>query len=148
MLKFEDLDGAPIAFFMNYAVHCCVMISNPCCDGKAGVGGDLSGAVCGLLEERFAGSVAVWSSGAAGDVNPVMLNEMYYPDPETGRPAVCLLGEGALAALRILAGRHYADVLQVERAIECEVDSASHRWASQLVVHSGPRHRSARRRFD
>ncbi len=124
VLRFEDLDGKPIAFFMNYPVHSCVMIGNDCCDGKIGIGGDLSGCVCRGVEGRYPGSVAVWSSGAAGDVNPLLMNEIFYPDHKTGRPALCRLGDGAPAVLATLAGRHLADILKVIRTIECRVDSA------------------------
>jgi neutral ceramidase len=125
VLKFEDLDGKALAFFINYPVHNCVLISNRFCDGKTGISGDLSGRVCRAVEEEFTGCTAVWSSGAAGDANPVMLNEMYYPDPETGRPLMAVMGEGCAAALDVLAGRHITDVTGVIHNLECGIESAA-----------------------
>jgi neutral ceramidase len=124
VLRFEDLDGMPLAFLINYPVHNCVLIGNRFCDGKAGIAGDLSGRVCRAVEEKFPGCTAVWSSGAAGDVNPVILNEMYYPDPETGRQVMAVMGEGCAAALDILAGRHITDVMGVIQDLECGIDHA------------------------
>jgi neutral ceramidase len=125
VLKFEDLDGRALAFLINYPVHNCVLISNRFCEGKTGIAGDLSGRLCRAVEDKFPGCTAVWSSGAAGDVNPVMLNEMYYPDPETGRPLMAVMGEGCAAALDVLAGRHITDVMGVIHRLECDIESAA-----------------------
>lgn len=124
VLKLEDLDGQPIAFFMNYPVHNCVMIGNGCCDGKVGISGDLSGCVCRFVEVKYPGSTAIWSSGAAGDINPLMMNESFYPDPHTGHPVECRLESDLMPALNMLAARHFADVLQVIRKIQCTTASA------------------------
>jgi len=125
VMKFEDLNGQPIAFFMNYPVHNAVLIDNRCCDGKRGLSSDLGGAVCRLLEEKFIGSIALWSSGAAGDVNPLILNEIFYPNPQTGRAVESRLGEDITAVLMMLSARHFADVLKVIRQITCTAESVS-----------------------
>lgn len=124
VMKFEDMNSQPIAFFMNYPVHNCVMIGNRCCGGKLGISGDISGSVCRFLEEKFSGSTAIWSSGAAGDVNPLMLNETFYPDPKTGRAAECRLSDSITFVLTMLATRHFADVMKAVRNIVCTVESA------------------------
>jgi hypothetical protein len=124
VMKLEDLESRPLAFFMNYPVHNCVLHANTCCGGKLGISSDLCGYVCRSLEEKFAGCTAISSSGAAGDVNPVMMNETYYPDPATGRMAVAYMADGGLAALHTLATRHLADVLRAIRSIDCNVASA------------------------
>jgi len=90
VLKFTGLSGKPIAFFINYPVHAVVM--GP--DNYA-VTGDLAGATSRYVEQYYQGMiqtrgdagwelaahpegpvsgegpVAVWTSGAAGDQNPV-----------------------------------------------------------------------------
>lgn len=124
VMKFEDTSGQPIAFFINYPVHNCVIIGNRSCNGKMGISGDLSGRVCCFLEEQFNGTTAIWSSGAAGDVNPVILNEIMYPDPKTGRVAECQVSDGILPVLTMLAARHFADVMKVIRTIRCSTESA------------------------
>ena len=125
VMKFEDLSGHPIAFLMNYPVHNCVMIGNRCCNGKVGISGDIAGAVSRFLEEKFAGSTAIWSSGAAGDVNPLVMNEIDYPDPSTGRMIQGKMSGGESSILMLLATRHFADVLKVIRQIACTIESAS-----------------------
>ena len=124
VMKFEDMNGQPISFFMNYPVHNVVMHANTCCGGKMGISGDIGGSVCRLLEVKFDGSTAMWSSGAAGDVNPLILNEIHYPDPKTGRMAKCRISGGATSVLTALAARHFADVMKAVRNIVCTAESA------------------------
>lgn len=122
VMKFEDTNGKPIAFFMNYPVHNCVMIGNGCCNGKVGISGDISGSVCHFLEEKYDRSTAIWSSGAAGDVNPLMLNQTFYPDPKTGRIVQEHMPGGIQSVLLLLAARHFADVMKGIRKIRCTTE--------------------------
>jgi len=90
VLKFADLAGKPIALFINYPVHAVVMGPD-----NLAVTGDLAGATSRHIEQYYQGKiptrsdagwelesraedkaggegpVAVWTSGAAGDQNPV-----------------------------------------------------------------------------
>ena len=92
VLRFEDLRGKPIAFVINYAVH--VVVMGP---DNYQVTGDLAGATSRFVEEHYQGKdkprpdagprvrlrpeersaddgpVALWTSGAAGDQNPVSM---------------------------------------------------------------------------
>lgn len=93
VLKFEDLSGKPIALFINYGVHGVVMGPD-----NLEVSGDLPGAVSRFVEQYYRGKiamrgdagwdlklrpeetvssngmVALWTSGPAGDQNPVVLD--------------------------------------------------------------------------
>lgn len=120
--KVEEKAGRPIAFFINYAIHCCTMFRNRYGGGDSmGISGDIAGTVSRYLEAQFPGSVAVWSSGAAGDINPVISNELFYPDPSNGSRKETLLPDAKAihAVMLSLAARHYADVLRVVRNISC-----------------------------
>lgn len=90
VIRFEDLAGKPIAFFINYPVHAVVLGPE-----NYQITGDLAGATSRFVEQHYAGRdrprsdsgprmqmrpadaaggdgvVAVWTSGAAGDQNPV-----------------------------------------------------------------------------
>lgn len=127
VLKAENYEGKPIAFFVNYAVHCCVMISNNSDgSGKIGISGDLAGVTSQLMEDKY-GVVSMWSSGAAGDVNPIMMNQYQYPDPDTGSAMEFQVSsaETALAALKLLSSRHMADICSVIRKIHCNISHAA-----------------------
>ena len=72
VMRFATLDGAPIAVYYNYAVH-------PVITGNLDmVSGDIPGAASAYLEASLGGdAVAVWSSGASGDQNPIFFNQTY-----------------------------------------------------------------------
>jgi neutral ceramidase len=72
VVKFENLNGEPIAVYYNYAMH-----------GVAAgqldlVSGDAPGTTSKYLEDSFDDKiVALWSSGAAGDQNPIYFQQTY-----------------------------------------------------------------------
>jgi hypothetical protein len=72
VLKFESLSGEPMAVYYNYAVHAVVT-------GQLDqVSADIPGAASTYVEDAFDGRVvAVWSSGAAGDQNPIYFQQTY-----------------------------------------------------------------------
>ena len=72
VLKFEGVDGTPIAVYYNYAVHAVIA-------GQLDqVSGDIPGAASRYIEDSFDDkAVALWSSGAAGDQNPIYYQQTY-----------------------------------------------------------------------
>ncbi len=138
VLKAETLDGKPIAFLSNYAVHNDVLIKNTCGkDGGEMLSSDMGGNVSQMLEEMYPGAVALWTSGAAGDVNPVVLNEIFYPDPETGAQTPYFLppgDQGPIMMMKTLACQYLDDMMAVFHHLDCTVSSAAVRaktaWAS------------------
>ena len=72
VMTFEDLRGQPIAVYYNYAMHA-VMLGQ-----LDKVSGDVPGAASKYIEEAFDDKiVAVWSTGAAGDQNPIYFQQTY-----------------------------------------------------------------------
>ena len=72
VITFDSIDGAPIAVYYNYAVHAVIT-------GQLDqVSGDIPGAASRYIEDSLDGSVvALWSSGAAGDQNPIYYQQTY-----------------------------------------------------------------------
>lgn len=72
VLVFETLARQPIAVYYNYAVHAVLA-------GQLDqVSGDIPGAASRYIEESLDdGAVALWSSGAAGDQNPIYFQQTY-----------------------------------------------------------------------
>ena len=72
VIKLESLNGAPIAVYYNYAMH-----------GVAAgqldlVSGDAPGTTSKYIEDSFDDKiVALWSSGASGDQNPMYYQQTY-----------------------------------------------------------------------
>jgi hypothetical protein len=72
VIAFKGQDGEPIAVYYNYAVHAVIT-------GQLDqVSGDIPGAASRYIEESFDDQViALWSSGAAGDQNPIYYQQTY-----------------------------------------------------------------------
>ena len=72
VLEFESQSGEPIAVYYNYAVHAVIA-------GQLDqVSGDIPGAASRYIEDSFDdGVIALWSSGAAGDQNPIYFQQTY-----------------------------------------------------------------------
>lgn len=72
VLRFDTLAGVPIAVYYNYAVHAVIT-------GQLDqVSADIPGAASTYVEDSYDGRiVAVWSSGAAGDQNPIYYQQTY-----------------------------------------------------------------------
>jgi len=72
VLRFETPAGRPIAVYYNYAVH---GVLNGQLDQ---ISGDIPGATSRYLEDSLdEGAVAVWSTGASGDQNPIYFQQTY-----------------------------------------------------------------------
>ena len=72
VLTFETVSGEPIAVYYNYAVHAVIA-------GQLDqVSADIPGAASRYVEDSFDDRiVALWSSGAAGDQNPIYFQQTY-----------------------------------------------------------------------
>mgnify|MGYP005849563563 CR=1 FL=1 len=72
VVKFETAGGEPIAVYYNYAMHAVTV-------GQLDrVSGDAPGAASRYIEDSFDGKiVAVWSTGACGDQNPIYFQQTF-----------------------------------------------------------------------
>jgi neutral ceramidase len=72
VITFESLSGQPIAVYYNYAVH-------PVLTGQLDmISADIPGASSRYIEDSLDDKiVAVWSSGASGDQNPIYYQQTY-----------------------------------------------------------------------
>lgn len=85
VMGFEDLEGKPIAYLMNYAVHGAVMFDSDLKDGGMLVSGDLPGETCRIIEKRNDEKVvALFTSGAAGDQIPRYMSHRTVHDGKGG----------------------------------------------------------------
>ncbi|MBN1832969.1 MAG: neutral/alkaline non-lysosomal ceramidase N-terminal domain-containing protein, partial [Deltaproteobacteria bacterium] len=72
VVKFESITGEPIAVYYNYAMHAVTV-------GQLDrISGDAPGAASRYLEDSFDEKiVALWSTGACGDQNPIYFQQTY-----------------------------------------------------------------------
>jgi hypothetical protein len=72
VLKFETLSGEPIAVYYNYACHAVTVGTLDL------ISGDFPGTTSKYIEESLGGdAVALWSSGAEGDQDPIFFQQTY-----------------------------------------------------------------------
>ena len=72
VMAFETPDGKPLAIYYNYAVHAVVTGNLDL------VSGDIPGATSTYIEESLGPDVvALWSTGASGDQNPIYFQQTY-----------------------------------------------------------------------
>jgi hypothetical protein len=113
VLKFEDLDGAPIALLVNYAVHSTVVF------GTSEISGDLAGAACRHIEDVLGEDrngdgevVALWTPGPLGDQAPrIDLGVPFGTAPDERQKTRAY---AAMDAQGLIVG---AEVLRVARGI-------------------------------
>ena len=87
VVGFFRADHTPLAILANYAVHAVTLHSSKTApDGQnAMVSADLPGATDDFVDSHYGpGTLTLWTSGAAGDQNPVLMS--FYAEPDaTGR---------------------------------------------------------------
>jgi neutral ceramidase len=136
VLRFEDLTGRPIAFWINYAVHAVIMGPE-----NYQITGDLAGATSRFVEQHYLGNdrprsdagprlrlapeeratgdgpVAVWTSGAAGDQNPVSMasGEDFTLVDGLGK----MLGEAAIRAASAVKATPMVSIRGAQSVVTC-----------------------------
>ncbi|MDH3371787.1 MAG: hypothetical protein OEM85_00265 [Gammaproteobacteria bacterium] len=130
VIRFSDLQGKPIAFIVHYAVHNTTMYANRFDGNDNGVSADIAGAVSGHLEAKFEGAVANWIPGAAGDQNPIISNEYFTPNPETGEQEIQMMGRAVVELVEFYGKIQFADVLTALSNIQTVTSEARISYAT------------------
>lgn len=88
VVGFFRANNTPKAILANYAVHAVVLHSSVTGVGRNSlISADLPGATDGFVDAHYAGAMTFWTSGAAGDQNPIMMS--YYAEPGAdGMPVI------------------------------------------------------------
>jgi hypothetical protein len=141
VVRFANGQGQPIAFLINYAVHCSVMMNVFMEDGGMHVSGDLCGATSHIVEQAYEKEpVALWTSGAAADQNP---KYMVFPDP-TGGPGgppdfehFHSPGEGGYLIVEMQAKTLADEVLWVSDCMDNDKTQVSLSCAQQIITVPG-----------
>lgn len=135
VLTVTDTAGKPIAVYANYAVHGVVMFFSKSRDGQIEITGDLPGVTSRIVEDRLGKDVvALWTSGAAGDQNPVytsarLTQERGFED----------FGAGGWTLLDAQARRLGEEIVRVVKDTSETSDSASLQVRTASL--SCPRHK-------
>ncbi len=87
-------DGTPLAILANYAVHAVTLHSSVTGNGHSSlISADIPGATDAFVDTHYGNVTTFWTSGAAGDQNPIMMS--FYAEPGAdGKPVATDLQAG------------------------------------------------------
>ena len=122
IIKFADEEGNLIAALLNYGMHAMAGFNQADVDGEYKVSSNIPGVTCAYVEEQIEGSVVAWTSGAAGNQNPLEIGSpTYHYD---GYPEMKNLPDGASFALMELYGQRQAiDAIRCLDTINASADT-------------------------
>jgi neutral ceramidase len=119
VMLITNSSGDPIAVWSNYAVHGVVMFLSKTKDGKSEVNGDLPGWTANYVEDRMKGVIQVWTSGAAGDQNPMFMSTYNQDAPDVHDE-----GAAGWAILDVQSRRLGEEIVRVAKSIHNTTDKA------------------------
>jgi hypothetical protein len=129
VIRFENLAGEPIAIYANYAVHGVVMFQVVTKGEGWEVSGDLPGNTSRYVEDHYGkGTVALWTSGAAADQNPVYM-ALYNQE----KPGLVDEGPAGYALLDVQSRRLGEEVVRVADTIK-PASSPMSVWGARKMV--------------
>jgi len=119
VLRFESLDGKPIALLFSYPVQSSVMDGSQTTGGGKLVSADLAGAACRFLEQEYQGSItALFCIGAAADQAPALKAKFQYTGQDGSLRVEDIHEQGFMLA-ELLGKRLGLEVLRLSEVIEC-----------------------------
>ncbi len=133
ILKFVDMDDKLIAAFMNHPTHatCCYMLKDH--DHKAKTSGNFTGIASTFVETKYDGSVALWSSGAAGDQNPVLSHGLQYEWPDGYTSQIQYPDGVGYMQMEYMGRYHGADCVKGIEAIKADCDELDIKHVKESV---------------
>jgi hypothetical protein len=124
-LEFVDDDGKIIAGIVNYAVHgdMCFRAKDEK-NEKYLISGDIPGMTSDFLEKRYEqdGAVFLWTSGAAGDQNPIFPPALWTYEQDGSRGEGKDIGYIRWALAENLAGQHATDVVRIINSMKTDTE--------------------------
>jgi hypothetical protein len=129
VIKFENMQGEPIAVYYNYAMHANTMYMG------GAISADFPGKASEYVEEYYDNKlVALFSSGAAGDQNPISVRPMYDAGRKRGGDAgaekVLARQAQMIASLGQILGEEVLRVMELPQKADSEIRI----YASQQTV--------------
>ena len=117
VIKFESLEGKPLAILMNYAAQSSIMNESIMENGGKFVTADLAGAAAAYVEQQYRNDiVALFTIGAAGDQAPIMTSNRYGLDA-SGENIRTDIHDAGYILVELLGERLGSEVVRVSRQI-------------------------------
>jgi neutral ceramidase len=121
VLRFENVQGDPIALLFSYGVQPSVMDEPPGADADRLVTSDMAGAASRFLERQYGGAVtALFCLGTAADQAPSLKGARFQYVDKDGHIQVEDIEEEGFIIAKMLGRRLGTEVLQVSEKIKCQ----------------------------
>lgn len=130
-------DGSPLAILANYAVHAVSLHSSKTAPGGDGamVSADIPGVADAYVDDHYGRdrTMTFWTSGAAGDQNPILMSYYSEPDSHGKLAASDMMATGFMVTQRLgeALGR---EIVRVSDAITPEPVVAPLRAAQKQIL--------------
>lgn len=119
ILKFTDMEGNLIAALMNYGAHAVCAFMQKDADGKIKTSSNFPGIACRFVEEYYGGdAVVAWTSGAAGNQNPILFDYQWYEYPDGYVTRISLPDGSGYVHMDTLGRQQGADAVRCLEQIE------------------------------
>ena len=121
VLRFETLQGDPIAVLFSYGVQPSVMDEPPTPDSDRMVSADMAGAASRFLEKQYGGGmIALFCVGAAADQAPSLKGAKFQYVDKDGHIQVEDIDEEGFIIAKMLGRRLGIEVMQTSEKIKCQ----------------------------
>lgn len=132
VLRFDDMEGAPVALISHFAVQSSVMDQSELSAGGKAVTGDLAGMACRAVEEEYGrGLVSLFLMGAAGDQAPI--EKAVYETFQEGRRIRTDIHEAGFSICEGLASRLSREICEIAGRTVCAESALPLQMASRAV---------------
>lgn len=122
-IKFADEDGKIIAALLNFGAHAVCAFVQKDVDGKIKSTGNFPGIACRFVEEYYGGDcIAAWTSGAAGNQDPLLFDYQWLEYPDGYVTKISLPDGSGYVHMDILGNKQGADAVTCLDAIAADRD--------------------------
>ena len=134
VLKLEDLEGKLIAAILNFGAHAVCAFAQKDVDGKVKTSGNFPGIACRFVEEHYGGdAVALWTSGAAGNQDPLLFEYQWYEYPDGYISKIFLPDGTGYFNMEALGRRQGADAVACLDGIQAVGDEMAIQYLKSTV---------------
>jgi neutral ceramidase len=141
IIKFIDDDGKLIAALLNHPTHatCCYLMQDV--DHLRKTSGNFNSIACQFVEEHYANDcVCLWTSGCAGDQNPLLSHGMQYEYPDGWTSAVDYPDGVGYMHMELIGRTHGADAVRcLDTIVANQNEMPIHRYHSNVGLPSQKR---------
>lgn len=112
VMKFEDMDGKLIAALLNYGAHAVCAFVQKDSDGKIKSSSNFPGIACRFVEDYYGeDAVAIWTSGAAGNQDPILFDYAWQEFPDGYVTKLSLPDGSGYINMDVLGGKQGSDAV-------------------------------------